>query len=156
MASTAASTVAPSTTDRRLVVSGVLFGAGIAASVVDLLIFHLLLQWHHFYDRSTTEVALAADGGFHAVAWGMTVAGLFLLADAGRRGGIAWGRWWGAVLAGLGGFQLIDAGILHKVLDLHQIRYGVDLLPYDLAWFGGAAIALVAGLVILWRTRRQA
>lgn len=154
MASTAAAVAAPTLrTDRRLVGSGLLFGAGIAASVIDLLLFHLVLQWHHFYDLSTLEVALTADGLFHAVAWGMTVAGLFLLADAGRRGGIAWGRWWGAVLAGLGGFQLLDAGILHKVLRLHQIRYDVDLLPYDLAWFGGSAVALAIGIAILGRTR---
>jgi uncharacterized membrane protein len=154
MASTAAALASPTVrSDRRLIGSGLLFGAGIAASVIDLLIFHLVLQWHHFYDLSTLEVALAADGLFHAVAWGMTVAGLFLLADAGRRGGIAWTRWWGAVLAGLGGFQMLDAGILHKLLGLHQIRYDVDLLPYDLAWFGGSAIALAVGLVILWRTR---
>jgi uncharacterized membrane protein len=152
MASTTAASVATGT-DRRLLASGLLFGAGVAASVIDLLIFHLVLQWHHFYDLSTLEVALAADGLFHAVAWGMTVAGLFLLADAGRRGGIAWLRWWGAVLAGMGGFQILDAGILHKLLGLHQIRYDVDLLPYDLAWFGGSAVALAVGLAILWRTR---
>ncbi len=156
MTATAATPATAASTDRRLLASGLLFGAGIAASVVDLLVFHLLLQWHHFYDLGTHEAALVGDGIFHAVAWGMTVAGLFLLADAGRRAGIAWGRWWGAVLAGLGGFQLLDAGLLHKVLGLHQIRYGVDLLPYDLAWFGSAAVALVVGLVILWRTRRRA
>jgi uncharacterized membrane protein len=153
MVGTTAAPAATARADRRLLASGLLFGAGIAASVVDLLVFHLLLQWHHFYDLSTPEVALAADGLFHAVAWGMTFAGLFLLADAGRRGGIAWGRWWGAVLAGLGGFQLLDAAVFHKLLGLHQIRYDVDLLPYDLAWFGGAAIALAVGLAILWRTR---
>jgi uncharacterized membrane protein len=150
-----AASIPAARSDRRLLASGLLFGAGIAASVVDLLIFHLLLQWHHFYDLSTLEVALAADGLFHAVAWGMTVAGLFLLADVGRREGIAWSRWWGAVLAGLGGFQLFDAGVLHKLLGLHQIRYDVDLLPYDLAWSGSAAVALVVGIVILWRTRRR-
>ena len=156
MASTTAASVATVGTDRRLLASGLLFGAGVAASVIDLLIFHLVLQWHHFYDLSTLEVALAADGLFHAVAWGMTVAGLFLLADAGRRGSIAWLRWWGAVLAGLGGFQILDAGMLHKLLGLHQIRYDVDLLPYDLAWFGGSAVALAVGVAILWRTRPQA
>ncbi len=155
MTSTAASVPAVRP-GRRLLASGLLFGAGVAASVIDLLIFHLLLQWHHFYDLSTLEVALAADGLFHAVAWGMTVAGLFLLADAARRERIAWGRWWGAVLAGLGGFQLLDAAVLHKLLGLHQIRYDVDLLPYDLAWSGSAVIALVVGVVILRRTRRRA
>lgn len=156
MTTTAAAPAATVGADRRLVASGLLFGAGIAASVVDLLVFHLLLQWHHFYDLSTHEAALVSDGIFHALAWGMTVAGLFLLADARRRAGLPWGRWWGAVLTGLGGFQLLDAGLLHKVLGLHQVRYGVDLLPYDLAWFGSAAVALVVGLIILWRTRRRA
>ncbi|MGM1030374.1 MAG: DUF2243 domain-containing protein [Actinomycetota bacterium] len=134
--------------------SGLLFGAGIAASVVDLFVFHLLLQWHHFYDLSTLEVALAADGVFHAVAWGMTVAGLFLLADARRRDAVRWGRWTGAVLAGLGGFQLLDAVVNHKLLGIHQVRYEVDLLPYDVAWIGSAVVVLAVGLVILWRTRR--
>lgn len=141
---------------RRAVASGLLFGAGVAASLVDLFVFHLLLQWHHFYDLSTTAVALAADGVFHAVAWGMTVAGLFLLADARRRGAVHWGRWTGAVLAGLGGFQLLDAVVNHKLLGIHQVRYEVDLLPYDLAWIGSAVVVLAAGLVILWRTRRRA
>lgn len=142
------------TLGRRTVLSGLLFGAGVAASVIDLLVFHLLLQWHHFYDLSTLEVALAADGVFHAVAWGMTVAGLFLLADARRRDAVPRGRWWGAVLVGLGAFQLLDAVVLHKLLGIHQVRYEVDLLPYDLAWMGSAAVVLLVGLGILRRSRR--
>jgi uncharacterized membrane protein len=141
---------------RRLVVSGVLFGAGIAASVVDLFLFHLVLQWHHFYDLGTTEMAIAADGFFHAVAWGMTVAGLFLLVDARRRGEVRWPRWTGAVLAGLGGFQLLDAVVNHKLLGIHQVRYDVDLVPYDVAWIGSAIVVLAVGLVVLWRTRGRA
>ncbi|MDV6298940.1 DUF2243 domain-containing protein [Dietzia maris] len=53
------------TAGRRLVLSGFLFGCGIAGSVIDLFVFHLLLQWHHFYDLSTTTTALVADGLFH-------------------------------------------------------------------------------------------
>ncbi|WP_425842902.1 DUF2243 domain-containing protein [Agrococcus sp. TSP3-2-1] len=143
---------------RRLVLSGVLFGAGIAASVVDLLLFHLVLQWHHFYDLGTTEMAIAADGFFHAAAWGMTVAGLFLLVDVRRRASARgeparWGRWTGAVLVGLGGFQLLDAVVNHKLLGIHQVRYDVDLLPYDIAWIGSAIVVLAIGLVVLRRSR---
>lgn len=141
---------------RRLVLSGLLFGAGIAASVVDLFLFHLVLQWHHFYDLGTTEMAIAADGFFHAVAWGMTVAGLFLLVDARRRARVRWARWSGAVLAGLGGFQLLDAVVNHKLLGIHQVRYDVDLLPYDIAWIGSAIVVLAIGLLVLWRSRRRA
>ncbi|GFZ77127.1 hypothetical protein GCM10011359_01530 [Nesterenkonia alkaliphila] len=75
----------PTPADRRTVLSGVLFGCGIAASLIDLFIFHLVLQWHHFYDRSTPEAALVADGFFHAFGWFITVWGLFLLADVRRR-----------------------------------------------------------------------
>ncbi len=138
---------------RRTVASGFLFGCGIAASMVDLFIFHLGLQWHHFYDLSTPEVALAADGVFHAVGWFITVWGLFLLADVRRRGEVAWRRWTGAVVTGVGAFQLFDGVVNHKVLGIHQIRYHVDLLPYDAAWIGTAAVLLLVGALILWRTR---
>lgn len=139
--------------DRRMVVSGVLFGCGIAASIIDLFIFHLALQWHHFYDLSTTRVALTADGFFHAVGWFITVWGLFLLADVRRRTDVNWKRWAAAVVAGVGFFQLLDGVVDHKVLRIHQIRYGVDLLPYDVAWIGSAVLLLVAGLLMLRRTR---
>ncbi len=76
--------------NRRTVMSGLFFGVGIAAAIIDLFIFHLLLQWHHFYDLSTPQVALIADGFFHAVGWFITVAGLFLLADVRRHGRISW------------------------------------------------------------------
>ncbi|MFD1858696.1 DUF2243 domain-containing protein [Aeromicrobium camelliae] len=140
-------------TDRRTVAAGLLFGAGIAASMIDLFIFHLWLQWHHFYDRSTPHVGLIADGFFHAVGWFITVAGLFLLADARRRGGVHWPRWIGAVLSGVGAFQLLDGVLNHQILRIHQIRYGVDLLLYDTIWIGTAIAALLVGLLVLSRTR---
>jgi uncharacterized membrane protein len=140
---------------RRAVASGFLFGCGIAASMIDLFVFHLGLQWHHFYDLSTPEVALAADGVFHALGWFITVWGLFLLADVRRRGDVPWRRWMGAVIAGVGAFQLFDGVINHKVLGIHQIRYHVDLLPYDLAWIGSAVLLLLVGTAILWWTRPE-
>jgi uncharacterized membrane protein len=143
----------PAGHDRRTVVSGVLFGCGVAASMIDLFVFHLGLQWHHFYDLSTTEVALAADGVFHAVGWFVTVWGLFLLADVRRRGEVVWSRWAGAVVAGVGGFQLFDGVVNHKLLGIHQVRYGVDLLVYDVVWIGTAVLALAAGLLVLRRSR---
>lgn len=46
------------------------------------------------------------------------------------------------------GFQVFDGLVDHKVLRTHQIRYGVDLLPYDLAWNLGGAVLIVAGVVL--------
>ena len=45
--------------------------------------------------------------------------------------------------------------INHKVLRLHQIRYGVDnILPYDVAWNAFGALLILIGLVVLMRARR--
>lgn len=135
---------------RTSLVSGLLFGVGLAA-FVDETVFHQLLHWHHFYDRSTPEVALVSDGLFHAFGWFAVVAGLFLMADRRRADAFTWTRWWGGTLLGAGGFQLYDGTIQHKLMRLHQIRYHVDILPYDLVWNVLAVIMLVAGAVLLRR-----
>lgn len=40
----------------------------------------------------------------------------------------------------------------HKLLTLHQIRYDVELLPYDLAWNSAAVLMIGAGTLLLVRT----
>jgi uncharacterized membrane protein len=140
---------------RRTLLSGVLAGIGTAA-FVDETVFHQLLHWHHFYDGSTTAAGLVSDGLFHAFGWFAVVAGLFLLADLRRRGPLSVRRWWGGVLLGGGAFQLYDGTIQHKLFGLHQIRYDVDLLPYDLTWNSVAVVLLVAGAWLVLRSRDQA
>ncbi|VDR33503.1 Predicted membrane protein [Arthrobacter agilis] len=133
---------------RRNILVGFLFGCGIVA-FLDEAVFHQLLHWHHFYDRSTGAAGLVSDGLFHAFSWFATVASLFLFADLRRRRAVRT-RWWvGGILVGIGTFQLFDGVVHHKVLGLHEIRYGVDLLPYDLVWNGAALAFLLAGLVVL-------
>jgi len=142
-------------TRRSLLVSGLLFGIGFVA-FVDEAVFHQVLGWHHFYDRSTTEIGLLSDGVFHAFSWFATVGGAFLLADTVRRGGWSPLRWWAAVLVGVGAFQLYDGIVQHKLLRVHQIRSVDDLLPYDLAWNVSAALVLAVGAVLLFVDRRRA
>jgi uncharacterized membrane protein len=136
----------------RVVLSGVLLGLGIAG-FVDETVFHQLLHWHHFYDKSTPAAGLVSDGLFHAFSWFATVAALFLLVDARRRGPVAMARWWGGLLVGAGAFQLYDGTVQHKLLGLHQIRYGVGLHPSDWAWNVIAVVLLAAGALLLARTR---
>ncbi|WP_430790507.1 DUF2243 domain-containing protein [Actinoplanes sp. G11-F43] len=137
----------------RNVVSGVLLGIGVA-TFVDETVFHQLLHWHHFYDRSTTAMGLVSDGILHAASMVATVAALFLYADLRRRRAFAPRLWWGGLLAGAGGFQLYDGTVQHKVFRLHQIRYDVHLAPYDWAWNVVAVLLLAAGIVLLVRGRR--
>src|SRR5436190_23006193 len=50
---------------KRTIWSGVLAGVGLVA-FADETVFHQLLHWHHFYDKSTLAVGLVSDGLFHA------------------------------------------------------------------------------------------
>lgn len=139
----------------RNILSGVLLGVGIAA-FVDETVFHQLLHWHHFYDKATPAAGLVSDGILHAFSWFATVAALFLFADLRRRAGFRPLYWWGGVLVGAGGFQLYDGTIQHKIMKLHQIRYAVDLAPYDWTWNIIAIVMLIAGVTLLIRARRRA
>lgn len=132
--------------------SGALLGLGFAA-FVDETVFHQLLHWHHFYDKSTPAVGLVSDGIFHAVSFFAAVASLFLLASLRRTGSWRPRRWWGALLTAAGVFQLYDGTVQHKLMRLHQIRYDVDVTPYDWTWNIIAAALIVAGVVLLARSR---
>jgi uncharacterized membrane protein len=46
-------------------------------------------------------------------------------------------------------FQLYDGTVQHKLMRLHQIRYGVSLAPYDWTW------NIIAGALLLLRGRRR-
>lgn len=136
-------------TDRRQYFwSTILIGIGSMAAV-DEIVFHQVLAWHHFYDRSTTDIGLLTDGLLHAAELIAIVAGFFLFADARSRGISAPRLAWGGFLLGAGGFQVFDGVVDHKILRLHQIRYDVDILPYDVAWIGFGLILLVAGALVL-------
>jgi len=131
-----------------------LVGVAIAAAV-DEIVFHQILAWHHFYDGSTSAVALVSDGILHAAELVFLVAGFFVLADVRRRAALSRFRAWAGFFCGAGIFQLWDGIIDHKVLGLHQVRYDVDLLPYDIAWNASALVLLAVGVVLAARSRRR-
>jgi uncharacterized membrane protein len=139
---------------RRSLISGALCGVGVAG-FVDETVFHQLLHWHHFYDRSTPTWGLISDGMFHAASWLSIVGGLFLFADLRRRSSFAAVWLWSGFFLGLGGFQLYDGTFQHKWWRFHQIRYHVNLLPYDLIWNATAAVTLLVGVALLARARRE-
>lgn len=136
---------------------GVLLGIGSMAAV-DEIIFHQLLSWHHFYDRATPAIGLLSDGLLHAAELLALAAGFFILLEAKRIKALAAEhdsflkenhsariRTCSGFLLGAGGFQLFDGTINHKLLRLHQIRYNVDILPYDLLWNGFALMLIMIG-----------
>ena len=138
----------------RNLLSGFLFGVGMVA-FIDETIFHQLLHWHHFYDKSTMNVGLVSDGFFHAFSWFATIGGLFLFADLRRRKALWVTRWIGGVLLGAGWFQLYDGTIQHKIMRIHQIRYVDNVFIYDWVWNILAAIMIAIGIFISIRTKRK-
>ena len=135
--------------------SGVLVGVGVAA-FVDETVFHQLLHWHHFYDRATSDVGLVSDGIFHAFGWFAVVIGLVMVGDLRRRAELSLRVFVAGALLGAGVFQLYDGTVQHKLLGLHQIRYGVDLALYDWTWNVVALVIVVAGALLLYRGRTAA
>jgi uncharacterized membrane protein len=126
-----------------------LVGVGLMAGV-DELVFHQVLAWHHFYDRATPAIGLLTDGLLHAAELLALTAGFVKLLELRGRQALLKEWAWAGLFLGLGGFQLFDGLVDHKVLRLHQVRYGVPLLPYDVAW-NLSALALLGVGWALWR-----
>ncbi len=124
-------------------------GIGLMAAI-DEIVFHQILAWHHFFDRSTPAIALLSDGLLHSAELLMLAAGFYLFVRLSRQQAVSRGHAWAGLLFGAGGFQLFDGIVDHKVLRLHQVRYVDDLWLYDLAWNGFGVLLLVVGFFI-WR-----
>lgn len=124
-------------------------GVGLMAAV-DEIVFHQILAWHHFFDRSTSAVALLSDGLLHAAELLLLAAGFYRFVQLSWRGAISRLHAWTGLFLGAGAFQLFDGIVNHKVLRLHQVRYVDNLLPYDLAW-NAAGVLLCAIGIGLWR-----
>lgn len=133
-------------------ISGFLFGLGCVA-FFDEVVFHQILSWHHFYDKSTSDIGLLSDGLFHAFSWFATISSLFWVADLRRKIKFWLKRWISGVLLGIGFFQLYDGIIQHKILKIHQIKYDVYIVPYDIVWNVTAIVILVIGIIIFLQTK---
>lgn len=137
---------------KRSLAAAALVGIGLMAAV-DQIIFHQLLRWHHFFDHATPAIGVLSDGLLHAAELIALIAGFFMLVDLQRFGQLIRSYAWAGLFIGMGGFQLFDGVVNHKILRLHQIRYDVELWPYDLAWNGFGAILLCVGLVLWHRAK---
>jgi uncharacterized membrane protein len=130
--------------------TGIILGIGVVGSL-DEIILHQLLQWHNFYVHTTQFWRLVSDGLFHLLSATLLFVGALRLwsqRELIRRGhgrALASG-----ILFGMGGFNLYDGIVQHKVLQLHPVREKVaNILPYDLA-FNAVALVLLAIAWLLW------
>lgn len=132
---------------------GIVLGIGFVGAL-DGTVVHELLQWHRFYVHTDEFWRVFIDGLFHLGSALLLFIGALLLwrhrheLARLKDGGASLGA---GILFGMGGFNLYDGIIQHKLFRLHPVRLGVEnQLPYDLAWNVVAVGLLLAGWV-LWR-----
>jgi uncharacterized membrane protein len=151
----------PSTSSlRRPMIGAILLGIGLGG-FFDGIVLHQILQWHHLIDHAgvppdsveNLRLNILADGIFHALAWIVTVTGVVVLWRASweRTGPWPWTLFAGGILAGWGGFNLVEGLINHQILGLHHVRPGEHQLLYDLGFLAWGVVMLVAGVILLRR-----
>jgi uncharacterized membrane protein len=136
-----------------------LLGIGLGG-FVDGIVLHQLLQWHHLLtstgDHPMTTVAgleanTLADGLFHVATWICVAAGSWLMFKAWREGQIAppYRVHIGLMLAGWGGFNLVEGLVDHQILGVHHVRDDIGApLGWDLAFLALGALLVLAGAVL--------
>ena len=148
----------------RLARSACVLGAGIGG-LFDGIVFHQILQWHHLISGPRPpqtlrdlELNTLFDGLFHAAAWVITLAGIWLVHRARRRdpahvGGRVLS---GGVVAGWGAFNLLEGAVDHYVLGIHHVRPGPDEALYDLAFLVWGAIFVAFGWLVIRKAQARA
>jgi uncharacterized membrane protein len=134
-----------------MVRTGVILGVGLIGTL-DQVVLHELLQWHNLYVHTSDFWRTAIDGLFHLITASLLFLGGLRLWGVRHRAGLPdqARSLAGGILLGMGGFNLYDGTIQHKVLQLHPVREGVEnMLPYDAAFIGVAVVLLLAGLLLV-------
>ena len=137
---------------RRVLITGIILGVGLVGSL-DEIVLHQLLQWHNFYVHTTEYWRIFIDGLFHIFTSALLFAGAMRLWGQRRSlGTLSSARpLIAGILLGMGGFNLYDGIVQHKLMQLHPVREGVEnLLLYDLVYNGIALLLLIAGWLV-WR-----
>ena len=137
--------------------AGVLLGIGFGG-FVDGIVLHQILQWHHMLtatgDYPATTVAglednTLADGLFHALTFVASLAGLWLLWAALRKGAVLAGRHLaGLMLAGWGVFNLVEGIIDHQILTVHHVNTD-NVVLWDSLFLAFGAMLLLSGIALV-------
>jgi uncharacterized membrane protein len=138
---------------------GLVMGLGLGG-LLDGVVLHQILQWHHMLTGTGEEPAdtvagleanTLADGFFHLATWFLIAGAMTLTLRAWQQGRLAppWRVHVGALLAGWGAFNLVEGLIDHHLLGIHHVRDDLGApLGWDLAFLGLGVVLLAAGAVM--------
>jgi uncharacterized membrane protein len=158
MSTDAMSTEATDDTDTRasLTAPGLLLGVGLGG-FVDGIVLHQILQWHHMISEEhppttleSAQLNMVADGLFHAAVWVAVVVGLALLWRAVRTGRPwTWRTLVGWLLAGWGGFNLVEGVVNHHLLQVHRVRPdAAEPLLWDVGFLVFGVLLVLGGYAL--------
>lgn len=133
---------------------------------VDGIVLHQILQWHHLLSDADAPLDTVAglerntfaDGLFHAATWLAVVAGVLAAVHAWQQRRLAprWRTHLGLLLAGWGGFNLVEGVVDHHLLTVHHVRDDVsNQLAWDLGFLAFGVVLVAAGLVLARDALRQ-
>ncbi len=144
-----------------------LMGIGLGG-FVDGILLHQILQWHHLLTGegccpansvAGLEDNTLADGFFHLATWICVFAGTLPATGAWLRGVLAppWRAHFGALLAGWGGFNLVEGLIDHQILGIHHVRDDLGApLGWDLGFLAFGVLLLLTGWALIRSGREHA
>lgn len=142
---------------RRLLVGSTTLGFGFGA-LLDVVVFHLILQWHHLLSGRITTHSLHGlqanvywDGMFALTMIGIMLVGAGLLWRSVNHSSEARSavRVVGGILAGAGLFNLFDGIVDHYLLGMHDVVHGTQ--AFNPHWVGASLLLVGAGILVVTR-----
>jgi uncharacterized membrane protein len=96
------------------------------------------------------ELNTLGDGLFHLLDWLLTIAGIFFLwRSAQEKVVLATQTFLGALLLGMGLFNLVEGIIDHHLLEIHHVKAGPHQLAYDIGYLVISALLAAIGWFLL-------
>jgi uncharacterized membrane protein len=150
---------------RKSTASAILIGIGLAG-LIDIIIFHAILQWHHTSSHiiipntiESLQMNLLHDGLFLSFSLIITIAGVVLLwhaSSSNNKNSLLSNKrsFIGLALIGFGGFNTIEGIINHLVLEMHHVIDVANPLAFDLTFLVVGGLAFLAAGGLLLRSRK--
>ncbi len=150
---------------RKSTASAILIGIGLAG-LIDIIIFHAILQWHHTSSHviipntiEALQMNLLHDGLFLSFSLIITIAGVILLwhaSSSNNKNSLLSNKrsFIGLALIGFGGFNTIEGIINHLVLEMHHVIDVANPLAFDLTFLVVGGLAFLAAGGLLLRSRK--